>query len=109
MDNPSVISPKNKLSLRRSLEAGKFSLPLWVEIYKKSSGKQTLSYDEVVEEAICFGLIDTQTKGTQQECYAICLRARRPGSNWTKTNKAIAKKMVEQGRMTKKGQKTLGF
>jgi hypothetical protein len=81
--------------------------PLWVVIYKKSSGRQTLSYDEVLEEAICFGLIDTLTKSIDEERYAISLRPRRVGGHWTENNLKIAGRMIKAGQMTKYGQAAL--
>lgn len=79
------------------------SFPLWVIMYKKDSGKQYVSYEDVVEEAICFGLIDSQTKTLDQERYGIALYARKQGSHWTEANKAIAKRLQANGRMTTQG------
>lgn len=79
--------------------------PLWVVIYKKDSGKQRLGYEQVLEEAICFGLIDTQTKTVDSYSYAICLRQRKSGSNWTTGNVEIAKKMILENRMTEAGER----
>ena len=79
--------------------------PVWIVIYKKNSGKQKLSYEQVLEEAICFGLIDTQTKTVDSQNYAICLRQRKIRSNWTSGNIQIAKKMILENRMTEAGER----
>ena len=43
---------------------------IWLVFYKKASGKQTVSYDHAVEEALCFGWVDGMKKGLDDECYA---------------------------------------
>lgn len=105
----SYIEPHTATRLRQWLKANfkTSEYPIWVTIYKKSSGKQSLSYEQVLEEAICFGLIDTQTKTIDELRYAICLRRRKAGSNWTAANREIARQMIIQGRMTEAGRKVL--
>jgi uncharacterized protein YdeI (YjbR/CyaY-like superfamily) len=76
---------------------------LWLMLYKKNSGKPTVSYDEAVEEALCFGWIDGVVKSIDAEKYAIRFSPRRSGSIWSEANKKRVKKMVEQGRMTEIG------
>ena len=56
---------------------------LWVVFYKKNSGKPTVSYDEAVEEALCFGWIDGLTKGIDEEKFAQRFSPRRSGSVWS--------------------------
>ena len=43
---------------------------IWLVFYKKASGKQTVSYDHAVEEALCFGWVDGMKKKLDEECYA---------------------------------------
>jgi uncharacterized protein YdeI (YjbR/CyaY-like superfamily) len=76
---------------------------LWVVFYKKNSGKPTVSYDEAVEEALCFGWIDGLTKGIDEEKFAQRFSPRRSGSVWSESNKKRVAKMIEQGRMTEAG------
>jgi hypothetical protein len=52
---------------------------LIVSIFKKASGRQTVTFDELLETAICHGWIDTQTKSIDDERYAIRFVPRRPG------------------------------
>jgi uncharacterized protein YdeI (YjbR/CyaY-like superfamily) len=80
---------------------------VWVAIYKKSTGKQTVTFDELLEEALCWGWVDTQTKGLDDERYSIRFRRRRPGSNWSPTNRAIVCRLLEQSRMTPAGSAVL--
>ena len=76
---------------------------VWVVIFKKASGKQTATFDELLEEALCWGWVDTQTKGADDERYSIRFRRRKPGSNWSPTNRGIVCRLLEQGRMTVAG------
>ena len=78
-----------------------------VAIYKKGSGKQTVSFDELLEVALCHGWVDTQTKGIDDDRYAIRFMPRRPGSNWSERNRAIARRLVDGGRMTEAGKAAL--
>jgi uncharacterized protein YdeI (YjbR/CyaY-like superfamily) len=80
---------------------------LAIALYRKSSGKQTVSFGALLETAMCHGWVDTQTKGIDDERYAIRYVSRRPGSNWSPRNRAIARRLVLEGRMTGAAQRTL--
>ena len=80
---------------------------LVVALYRKSSGKQTVSFHALLETAMCHGWVDTQTKRIDDDRYAIRYVPRRPGSNWSPRNRAIARRLVFEGRMTAAGQGTL--
>jgi len=72
-------------------------------IFKKASGKQTVTFDELLETALCHGWVDTQTKSIDDERYAIRFVPRRPGSNWSLTNREIARRLLREDRMTAAG------
>src|SRR3954469_22705480 len=76
---------------------------IWVIIYKKASGKQTVTYQEFVDVALCYGWIDGISKGINAEKRAQRFSPRRKKSNWTDTNKAIARRLIAEGRMTEAG------
>jgi uncharacterized protein YdeI (YjbR/CyaY-like superfamily) len=80
---------------------------LIVAIFKKASGKQTVTFDELLETALCHGWVDTQTKGIDDERYAIRFVPRRPGSNWSPTNREIARRLLREKRMAPAGVATL--
>ena len=80
---------------------------LIVAIYRKSSGKQTVSFHALLETAMCHGWVDTQTKRIDDERYAIRYVPRRPGSNWSPRNRAIARRLAREGRMTAAARGTL--
>jgi uncharacterized protein YdeI (YjbR/CyaY-like superfamily) len=74
-----------------------------VAIYKKASGRQTVTFDELLDTALCHGWVDTQTKSIDEHRYAIRFVARRPGSNWSATNRERARRLRSEGRMTPAG------
>jgi uncharacterized protein YdeI (YjbR/CyaY-like superfamily) len=76
---------------------------LIVAIFKKASGRQTVTFDELLETAICHGWIDTQTKSIDDERYAIRFVPRRPGSNWSPANREIARRLLREKRMAPAG------
>jgi uncharacterized protein YdeI (YjbR/CyaY-like superfamily) len=78
-----------------------------VAIYKKASGKQTVTFDALLETALCHGWVDTQTKSIDDERYAIRFVPRRPGSNWSDINRGIARRLLAEGRFTPAGKAVL--
>lgn len=76
---------------------------IWVVLYKKSSGKQLVTYEQLVEVALCYGWIDGMMKALDGERYAQRFSRRRPGSNWTLDKRLLARKLVREGRMTAAG------
>ena len=80
---------------------------IWLVQYRKAAKKPSINYVEAVEEAICFGWIDSLEKSMDAERYATRFSPRRPKSNWTNTNKDRARRMIAEGRMTPAGRATL--
>jgi uncharacterized protein YdeI (YjbR/CyaY-like superfamily) len=76
---------------------------LVVAIYKKTSGKQTVGFDALLEAALSHGWVDTQTKSIDDERYAIRFVPRRPGSNWSARNREIVRHLRDEGRLTAAG------
>ncbi len=80
---------------------------IWLVQYKKTSAKRGISYADALEEAICFGWIDSSVRRLDEERYAIRFTPRRPKSNWTEANRALAKRLEHEGRMTEAGRRAL--
>jgi uncharacterized protein YdeI (YjbR/CyaY-like superfamily) len=76
-------------------------------IYKKASGRQTVTFDELLDVALCHGWVDTQTKSIDGERYAIRFVPRRAGSNWSATNRERVRRLLAEGRMTAAGRAVL--
>lgn len=73
---------------------------IWLVHYKKSSGKWTISYDEALEEALCFGWIDSIVKKVDEEARAQRYTPRRNNSPISETNKERVRRLIKQGKMT---------
>jgi uncharacterized protein YdeI (YjbR/CyaY-like superfamily) len=77
---------------------------VWVGYYKKASGKRSLTWEQVVEEALCFGWIDGKTQRIDDHRYRQRLSPRRPNSNWSEINIAKIAELRAEGRMTPAGE-----
>jgi uncharacterized protein YdeI (YjbR/CyaY-like superfamily) len=77
---------------------------LWVGFYKKASGRRSLTWSEVVDEALCFGWIDGKAQRIDEERYRQRLTPRRRNSNWSEINIAKVAELRAQGRMTPAGE-----
>lgn len=81
---------------------------VWLIFYKKSSGQVGIAYDEAVEEALCYGWIDSIVKKVDEERRAQKFTPRKPKSNWSESNKQRVRKLIEAGRMTEAGLAKIG-
>lgn len=77
---------------------------VWLLFYKPASGKPSVHYEEAVEEALCFGWVDSLIKGRDEESHLRKFTPRKTGSKWSEVNTRRAQRMVAQGRMTPAGQ-----
>ena len=75
----------------------------WLILYKKHTGKPSLSLEEAVEEALCFGWIDGLLQRLDDEKYTLRFSPRKTGSVWSQVNKRRVAKLIKQGRMTEAG------
>ena len=80
---------------------------VWLIIYHKTSDTKSVYYEEAVEEAICFGWIDSIAHKRDEESKYQFFAVRKPKSNWSKANRERAVKMIEQGLMTSSGQRLI--
>ena len=76
---------------------------IWLITYKKHTGDRYLSYDSIVEEALCFGWIDSLPRKLDRDRTMLLLSPRRPKSPWSKLNKERVAKMIDQGLMASAG------
>ncbi|MEX1072278.1 MAG: YdeI/OmpD-associated family protein [Chloroflexota bacterium] len=75
----------------------------WVARRTKASGRETLTYNALVEEALCFGWIDGLTHSLPDGRQAQLLTPRRAGSGWARSNKDRVERLIADGRMTDAG------
>jgi uncharacterized protein YdeI (YjbR/CyaY-like superfamily) len=76
---------------------------IWMVFYRKETSKPTIEYVAAVEEALCFGWIDSIIKKIDDEKYVRKFTPRKDKSDWSKLNKKRVSKMIKAGRMTKAG------
>ena len=95
---------KNRNGWRSWLEKNhKMSNEVWLVHYKKSSSKKNLNHFDAVEEAICFGWIDSKLKKIDDERFILRYSPRKTRSVWSKINKENAEKMISLGKMMPAG------
>jgi uncharacterized protein YdeI (YjbR/CyaY-like superfamily) len=80
---------------------------IWLRIFKKISGKKTITYDEALDEALCFGWIDGQKKSHDDKSWLQKFTPRRSKSIWSKRNKARVAQLIEEKRMQPSGLKEI--
>lgn len=81
---------------------------VWLVFYKKSTGKPCPSYNEAVEEALCWGWIDGMKRSIDEERYAFRFSPRKEGSNWSPSNVKRAQKLLkEKGRIQPAGMRLI--
>jgi len=76
---------------------------IWLIFYRKASGKQAINYQEALDEALCFGWVDSLIKKIDGTKYARKFTLRRDGSSWSLVNKERVQQLISQGKMTESG------
>lgn len=80
---------------------------IWLVFYLKDSGKPFLPYDEAVEEALCFGWIDSIVKKLEADSRAQRFTPRNPKSDLSELNKERVRRMIRAGKMTEAGMESI--
>lgn len=80
---------------------------IWLVLAKKASGLPSLTMVEAVEEALCFGWIDSRGGKVSDTHFKVLFAPRSPRSNWSKINKDRVKKLIDAGLMTDAGLKVI--
>ena len=78
---------------------------LWVGYWKKATGRPSLTWQESVDEALCFGWIDGIRKSIDADSYTNRFTPRRRGSVWSAVNERRAAELLKAGRMRAAGKK----
>ena len=81
---------------------------IWLIYYKKESGKPRIPYNDAVEEALCFGWIDSTVKAIDKERFAQRFSPRNPKSQYSQANKERLKDLIAQGKVMRDVLPTLG-
>lgn len=72
-------------------------------VHSRRAGGSRLTYDEIVEEALCFGWIDSRLNRLDDERSVIVMTPRSPRSSWARSNKERVERLIAEGRMTDAG------
>jgi uncharacterized protein YdeI (YjbR/CyaY-like superfamily) len=82
---------------------------VWLIFYKKHTGKPNISYTDAIEQALCFGWIDSIIQKIDDHTFARKFTPRKKTSLWSALNKRRATRLLKEGRMTEAGKATLTF
>jgi len=98
------VQPKSRAAWRKWLEAHHASSAgIWLVFAKKHTGLPTLSYEDAVQEALCYGWIDSLIKSIDHRFHMQMFTPRKAKSAWSATNKARVAKLMKSDLMTPAG------
>ncbi|WP_234971642.1 YdeI/OmpD-associated family protein [Mesonia phycicola] len=80
---------------------------VWLLFYNKKSDKSSISWSDAVDEALCFGWIDSKKQKIDEFSYRQYYSKRKPDSTWSKINKEKLEQLIKNGLMTKSGLKSI--
>jgi uncharacterized protein YdeI (YjbR/CyaY-like superfamily) len=103
-NNIETFYPKNQQEWREWLHCNHdVKTSVWLLYYKKKSKISTIDYSGAVDEALCFGWVDSKTKKLDDVKYIQFFCRRKPNSVWSKVNKEKVARLMNEGLMTKSG------
>jgi len=104
VDQYERFTPKSRAEWRQWLQDNGTSAPgVWLIYYKKHTGQPTVTYDEAVEEALCYGWIDSVAYSIDGDSHRQLFTPRKAGSGWSRTNKVRIEALLEHGLMAEPG------
>ena len=99
-----VISAGTSRAFRAWLSESHDESPgIWLRIFKKDSGTESITYAQALDQALCFGWIDGQKKPLDDQSWLQMFTPRRTGSGWSKKNTEHAERLIQSGEMTPYG------
>ena len=103
-----LVEPQNLAEWRAWLEANHFrSREIWIILKKGRKKDLCLSMKDAVDEALCYGWIDSRTKCLDDARYMLRMTPRKVGAKWSDRNLQRARELAEEGRMTYAGKMKL--
>jgi uncharacterized protein YdeI (YjbR/CyaY-like superfamily) len=101
---PNSVQPKTRAAWRKWLKQNHTRAEgVWLISYKKATGKQRFDYEAAVEEALCFGWIDSKGHQLDEERSMLWFAPRQARTGWSRSNKARVEKLIEAGLMAPAG------
>jgi uncharacterized protein YdeI (YjbR/CyaY-like superfamily) len=108
MDDAPRFEPRSRADWRRWLERHHDSRSsVWLVLATKSSGRQRLTYDDVVEEALCFGWVDGTVRPFDRDRRLQYLARRKKGSTWARSNRERVERLRAAGLMRPAGEEAV--
>ena len=99
-----IVEVEDRAAWRAWLEQHHSTVPaIWLLFWKRHTGKQGLSYEDAVQEALCFGWIDSIVKALDVDRYLQKFTPRSNTASWSPTNRGRLRVMIAEGRMTEAG------
>ena len=96
--------PTSQQHWRRWLKKNhKSQQSVWLILYKKNSDKPTIGWSGAVDEALCFGWVDSKRKPFDEEKFLQFFSKRKPKGTWSKVNKEKVRQLIGNKLMTKAG------
>ncbi len=74
---------------------------IWLVYYRKGSGRERIAYNDAVEEALCFGWIDSNVRGIDEQRYAQRFSPRKPNTPYSPANQERLRKLIAAGKVSK--------
>lgn len=100
--------PETKQHLRKWLQKNHLSKDaVWLIFYKKHTGKPSVAWTDAVDEALCFGWIDSKGETIDKDTFRQYFCKRKPTSTWSKINKQKIESLTAKGLMTEAGFKVI--
>lgn len=101
---PNSTHPKSRAAWRKWLEKNHTRKEgIWLISYKKATGKPRVDYEESVEEALCFGWVDSKGNKLDEERSMLWFAPRKKGSGWSRPNKERVERLIKAGLMAPAG------
>lgn len=102
--NIETFCPTSRKDWRKWLKKNHLSKQsVWLICYTKKSDQPTVNWSETVDEALCFGWIDSTRKTIDEFSFMQFFSKRKPKSTWSKINKEKVQRLIDNGLMTQAG------
>ena len=103
-DPDRILTFESPILLREWLKANHvIESELWIKVFKKNSAIESITWDEIVKEVLCWGWIDGIKKSLDDQAYLQRITPRKPRSNWSKRNTVHVESLINAGLMMESG------
>jgi uncharacterized protein YdeI (YjbR/CyaY-like superfamily) len=108
MKTTQTFSARNRDEFRQWLEEHHATTKeVWLVIYKKRSGEPSITHEEAIEEALCFGWSENLMKSLESDMFIQRFTPRLKGSGWREADENLVRRLIAEGKMTEAGKAVL--